>query len=174
MDRTIVVELSPKGIKSLIAEMSDFQGWLLAKEAEFLDRVGARTVDIAESKLNEAVYDGVNDVKVSLERISNNNVKVTAEGQALAFIEYGTGVTYPDDHPNKPEGLSPRGTYGKGHGSRKTWTYYGEPGSNGKVIRESAKGQVVATHGNPANASMYNTYKQIVDEIPDIADEVFK
>lgn len=96
-----------------------------------------------------------------------------AVGKAVLFIEFGTGVTYPDDHPEAGELGMKRGEYGQGHGKQQSWGYYGEPGTNGVLKEKKNGGFVVITHGNPANMPMYETVKELQDRLTEIAKEVF-
>ena len=96
-----------------------------------------------------------------------------AVGKAVLFIEFGTGVTYPDDHPEAEELGMKRGEYGQGHGKQHSWGYYGDPGTNGVLKEKKNGGFVVITHGNPANMPMYETVKELQDQLTGIAKEVF-
>ena len=89
----------------------------------------------ASVKFSQAVYDGTNDVSVTVEPRGNNVRAVVATGGATLFIEFGAGVTYPDDHPEAEELGMKRGAYGQGHGKQHSWGYYGDPGTNG-VLKE--------------------------------------
>ena len=92
----------------------------------------------------------------------------------MLFIEFGTGVTYPDNHPEAAEHGMRRGEYGAGHGKQSSWGYYGDPGTNGEVRTKANGKSVVITHGNPANMSMYDTVKQLQQILPRLAKEVFR
>lgn len=96
-----------------------------------------------------------------------------AVGKAVLFIEFGTGVTYPDNHPEARDRNMKRGEYGQGHGKKRSWGYYGEPGTNGVLKEKKNGGFVVITHGNPANMPMYETVKELQDRLTEIAKEVF-
>lgn len=96
-----------------------------------------------------------------------------AVGKAVLFIEFGTGVTYPDNHPEARDCNMKRGEYGQGHGKQQSWGYYGEPGTNGVLKEKKNGGFVVITNGNPANMPMYETVKELQDRLTEIAKEVF-
>lgn len=66
-----------------------------------------------------------------------------------------------------------RGEYGQGHGKQHSWSYYGDPGTNGVLKEKKNGGFVVITHGNPANMPMYETVKELQDRLTEIAKEVF-
>ncbi len=70
---------------------------------------------------------------------------VVAVGASVLFIEFGAGVTYPDNHPQAAELGMKRGEYGKGHGKQSSWGYYGDPGTNGVVKTKKDGSTVVIT-----------------------------
>lgn len=171
--KVVKVPLSPSGIDKLLREIGVYKVWLEQRTGVFLDRLAAEGVEIASAKFAKAVYDGTNDVSVSLEPRNSTTRAVVAVGGSVLFIEFGTGVTYPDDHPEAGELNMKRGEYGSGHGKQSSWGYYGDPGTNG-VLKEKANGKtVVITHGNPANMSMYETVKELEQRLTEIAKEVF-
>ena len=92
----------------------------------------------------------------------------------MLFIEFGTGVVYPDNHPEAADLGMRRGEYGAGHGKQPSWGYYGDPGTNGKVHAKDDGTTVVITQGNPANMSMYETVKHLQMILPGLAKEVFR
>lgn len=166
MINTIGLDKVIKRLDKLADELSNYK-ILLEKLAE----IG---VDVAQAKFTRATYDGTNDVKVHSEWINDNTIQVIANGHAVTFIEFGTGVTYSEQHPLASEMGAIRGSYGKGKGRRSSWTYYGVKGTNGRFIRSSDKGDVYRTHGNPPARAMYLASKEIKQKILDICKEVFK
>ena len=173
MNKPITAPLSGKGIDRLIQEAQNRKNWFRERTTVFLDRVGREGMNVASAKFLQAVYDGTNDVSVNVESRGENIRAVVATGGATLFIEFGTGITYPDNHPEAGNLGMNRGEYGKGHGSQSSWGYYGDPGTNG-VLKEKSNGKtVVITHGNPANMPMYETVKELQDRLTDIAKEVF-
>lgn len=173
MSQPITVSLSAKGIERLIREAEDWKNWLQERTTVFLDRVAQEGVEIASVKFERAAYDGTNDISVAVESRGNNARAVVALGSATLFIEFGTGVTYPDNHPEAEALGMKRGEYGKGHGKQQSWGYYGDPGTNGVLREKKNGGYVVITRGNPANMPMYKTVKELQDRLTSIAKEVF-
>ena len=171
--KKVAITLSGRDIDHLIREVEDWKNWLLDRTTVFLGRVAQEGMEIASAKFEQAVYDGTNDVSVTVEPRGNNVRAVVATGKATLFIEFGTGVTYPDNHPEAGELGMKRGEYGQGHGKQQSWGYYGEPGTNGLLKEKKNGGFVVITHGNPANMPMYETVKELQDRLTDIAREVF-
>lgn len=173
MSQTINVPLSIPAYDSLIRKIEDLGNWQSDRAIVFADRLAQEGMEIASIKFSQAVYDGTNDVSVTVKPRGNNVRAVVATGGATLFIEFGTGVTYPDDHPEAGELGMKRGEYGQGHGKQHSWGYYGDPGTNGVLKEKKNGGFVVITHGNPANMPMYETVKELQDRLTEIAKEVF-
>lgn len=173
MSQTINVPLSIPAYDSLIRKIEDLGNWQSDRAIVFADRLAQEGMEIASIKFSQAVYDGTNDVSVTVEPRGNNVRAVVATGGATLFIEFGTGVTYPDDHPEAGELGMKRGEYGQGHGKQHSWGYYGDPGTNGVLKEKKNGGFVVITNGNPANMPMYETVKELQDRLTEIAKEVF-
>ena len=171
--KRVAITLSGRDIDRLLREVEDWKNWLLDRTTVFLGRLAQEGMEIASAKFEQAVYDGTNDVSVTVEPRGNNVQAVVATGRATLFVEFGTGVTYPDNHPEAGELGMKRGEYGQGHGKLQSWGYYGEPGTNGLLKEKKNGGFVVITHGNPANMPMYETVKELQDRLTDIAKEVF-
>lgn len=173
MSQPINVPLSIPAYDSLIRKVEDLGNWQSNRAIVFADRLAQEGMEIASVKFSQAVYDGTNDVSVTVEPRGNNVRAVVATGGATLFIEFGTGVTYPNDHPEVEELGMKRGEYGQGHGKQHSWGYYGDPGTNGVLKEKKNGGFVVITHGNPANMPMYETVKELQDRLTEIAKEVF-
>lgn len=173
MSQIINVPLSIPAYDSLIRKIEDLGNWQSDRAIVFADRLAQEGMEIASIKFSQAVYDGTNDVFVTVEPRGNNVRAVVATGGATLFIEFGTGVTYPDDHPEAGELGMKSGEYGQGHGKQHSWGYYGDPGTNGVLKEKKNGGFVVITHGNPANMPMYETVKELQDRLTEIAKEVF-
>lgn len=171
--KTVKVPLSQRGIDTLLREIESYTVWLKERSQVLLDRLAQAGFEVASARFSKAVYDGTNDASVSLETRSEGVRAVVAVGASVLFIEFGTGVTYPDNHPQAAELGMKRGEYGKGHGKQSSWGYYGDPGTNGVVKMKKDGSTVVITHGNPANMPMYETVKELEAMLPDLVKEVF-
>lgn len=171
--KTVKVPLSQRGIDTLLREIESYTVWLKERSQVLLDRLAQAGFEVASARFAKAVYDGTNDASVSLETRSEGVRAVVAVGASVLFIEFGTGVTYPDNHPQAAELGMKRGEYGQGHGKQSSWGYYGDPGTNGVVKMKKDGSTVVITHGNPANMPMYETVKELEAVLPDLVKEVF-
>ena len=171
--KTVKVPLSQRGIDTLLREIESYTVWLKERSQVLLDRLAQAGFEVASARFSKAVYDGTNDASVSLETRSEGVRAVVAVGASVLFIEFGTGVTYPDNHPQAAELGMKRGEYGKGHGKQSSWGYYGDPGTNGVVKMKKDGSTVVITHGNPANMPMYETVKELEAMLLELVKEVF-
>ena len=171
--KTVKVPLSQRGIDTLLREIESYTVWLKERSQVLLDRLAQAGFEVASARFAKAAYDGTNDASVSLETRSEGVRAVVAVGASVLFIEFGTGVTYPDNHPQAAEFGMKRGEYGQGHGKQSSWGYYGDPGTNGVVKTKKNGSTVVITHGNPANMPMYETVKELEAMLPELVKEVF-
>ena len=171
--KTVKVPLSQRGIDTLLREIESYTVWLKERSQVLLDRLAQAGFEVASARFAKAAYDGTNDASVSLETRSEGVRAVVAVGASVLFIEFGTGVTYPDNHPQAAELGMKRGEYGKGHGKQSSWGYYGDPGTNGVVKMKKDGSTVVITHGNPANMPMYETVKELEAMLSELVKEVF-
>ena len=108
----------------------------------------------------------INDIRVAYKAYNGEEATITGAGTQIAFVEFGTGVTYPDTHPKAAEMGAIRGDYGKGYGKQKTWGYYGEPEPYAKYRRTTTKGDLYTTHGMPASKTMYYATVRIKEDLP--------
>lgn len=174
MKNIVIDPFDPSSIDHALKEIEAYKKWLNEKTQEFLAELAKLAQEEAESNFSNAEYDGTNDVSVSVEDEGENRKIIVARGEATLFIEFGTGVTNPDNHPDKPPEIVGHGEYGYKLGSLEDgWRYKGEPGTNGIQITEGKHKDEILTKGNIANMCMYNTVKDLREKINDIAKRVF-
>lgn len=172
--RIIRVKLNEQSIDSAIKELYKYKRWLTNRTKKLLTTLADEGLNVSSVRFSQAIYDGTNDVSVSIEDRGKNKIAVVAVGSATLFIEFGTGVTYADDHPEAAEHGMVRGGYGHGLGRMKNgWRYEGEPGTNGEVITSGKHAGEIHTYGNPANMSMYSTIKELEQHFEEIVKRVF-
>ena len=129
---------------------------LIQKANTVCERLATIGAVRASLDFSRAIYNGTNDVSVSVEPIENGYA-IHARGNAVLFIEFGSGASYGYGHP-EPEGYGP-GTYpGKGHWNDPNGWWYGNHEHS---------------YGNPPAQAMYNAKRDIQAEVQRIADEVF-
>lgn len=160
--KIVINPLDPKSIDNALKQVRQYQKTFHQKVEE-LCRVLAETgYDVAAARFSGAQYDGNNDVTVRIEK-SETGYRLIAEGESVAFIEFGTGIkmnpggnsSYPGD---RPEGIAGIGEYGKGHGATGHRWYY----DNGKY-----------SYGNPPAMGMYRAEQEMLKEVMNIARRIF-
>lgn len=171
------ITISLNNIDKAIKELEEYKKTFNDNVTELVTELTEYGADKASQNFKSAQYDGTNDVYVnsSVGRKSKNKVvgEIEADGSAVLFIEFGTGVFYGNAHPEAYDhGYFP-GSYGP-NGLENTWGYYGEGGTNGVYRKTTDKGDLYTTHGNPANRCLYDAGKAIEAQAPRIAREVFK
>ena len=163
MGKVIQMSLSTKSITQAIRELKAYRDSLESKEQELLKELANLGLNEAKVRFTTAMYDGTNDSEVTLEAIENG-YRIVAEGHAVAFIEFGTGVHYNPSEPYpkpRPDGIVGIGEYGHGRGKRQAWGYKDE------------SGELVITHGNPAAMPMWYASEEMRNSILKIARRVF-
>lgn len=137
-------------------QLDEYFADLIEKANTVCERLATIGAVRASLDFSRAIYNGTNDVSVSVEPIENGYA-IHARGNAVLFIEFGSGATYGYGHP-EPEGYGP-GTYpGKGHWNDPNGWWYGNHEHS---------------YGNPPAQAMYNAKRDIQAEVQRIADEVF-
>lgn len=168
MKKVIKVGLSESVIDDAIKELNEYKKWLKECTEKFIQALGDEGVKIAKVNFKTARYDGTNDVSVSLERKGEMAVAVVAIGSSVLFIEFGTGVKYPANHPEAAKNGFVHGKYGYGLGQLQGgWRYTGDPGTSGEPDPDHP-GQI-HTYGNPANMSMYDAMRELREIFEEIA-----
>ena len=162
--KKITLSLNTGSIVDAIKELNEYRAWVKRKTKQLTERlamIGAREATV---RFSRAYYTGKNDVSVNAEP-TKNGWKITAEGEAVCFIEFGAGVYYNGTEPypmDRPSGVVGIGEYGSGRGKQDSWVYNDE------------SGEPVWTHGTPAAMPMYYATREMEQEILTIAREVFK
>ena len=165
MAKTIRINgLSEASINAAVQELRRYADWVEQKEAELRSRLASRGATVASIQFARAVYNGTNDVSVRVDDTGSVAV-IYAEGESVAFIEFGSGKRYGYGHPQAGQfGVGP-GTWsddenlgGKGHWDNPKGWWYGH-------------GQ--HSYGNPPAMAMYDAVQAMAEDITMIAREVF-
>lgn len=136
--------------------LEEYAADLIEKANTVCERLATIGAVRASLDFSRAIYNGTNDVEVTVEPI-DNGYAIHARGNAVLFIEFGSGASYGYGHP-EPEGYGP-GTYpGKGHWDDPNGWWYGNHEHS---------------YGNPPAAAMYHAKQDVLQEVQRIADEVF-
>lgn len=176
MRKTINISLTVESIDKAIAELQAYKRRVEDRKNTFLKRLKDEGLIDLNVRWAGTLYDGIDVTQTRADDIENGFV-ISASGQAVCFIEFGTGVHFNDSgsYPGeKPEGVVDIGMYGYGYGKHDYWFYHGDPSfATAGGTAANGKKNTVITHGNPANCHMYNTTKWIKDNTVRIAKEVF-
>ena len=89
--KRISIGLSEKDIDRAIKELEQYKRELDKKLQRFTEGLAMLGLREASIRFTTAMYDGVNDVSVWLNK-SGNAYVIEAKGEAVAFIEFGSGV----------------------------------------------------------------------------------
>lgn len=149
--------LDRHSVRNAITELKKFQADFDSKMNQVCERLAHIGEVRASAMFSNAAYDGTNDVSVRAEQYGTG-WRVVASGNAVLFIEFGSGVKMGYGHPN-PQGYGP-GTYpsDKGNWNKPNGWWY----AHGKH-----------TFGNPPAAAMYYAEQDIRAEIERVVSEVF-
>jgi hypothetical protein len=160
--KIVIDPFDPKSISEALKVVKRYKKEFEAKEREFVRRIAELGVSVASSGFATADYDGVNDVQVTMTH-SGDKAVVTAFGETVGFIEFGTGVKYPEWDASGMEYTPPKhGTYGKGRGKNPHGWFF----KQGEAVRH--------TYGNQPAEAMRTARDTMVERVIQIAREVWK
>lgn len=155
--------LDPKSVDAAIKEIEAYEKWIARKTNELNERLATFGATIARRLFDLAIYDGDVDVHVTAKPI-DGGWAIVALGQTLLYLEYGAGRFFnPTDasYPGtRPPGVGGIGSQGHGWGNRRGWGF-------------RLNGESVFTRGNPPAAAMYHAEQEILDNLNEIAKDVF-
>ena len=166
--KTISVELSVESCKDALDELKAYQKTIKPKLNEVCHRLAQIGCDAANAHYAEANADsgktgngGVTAVVLPL--ADGNGYKITAQGEDVYFIEFGTGnsagMFYGDELPNTSVPVYP-GSYSEQNAGRyATWGYW------------FYKGEIMSS--TPVYMPMYYAEKAIRENEKRIVQEVF-
>ena len=168
MKKIEVNPLSYSSIQKAIKDLEEYKKWVVRKATERTERLAMLGATVASLNFSRAIYNGINDVQLSVEQIENG-YKIVASGQAVAFIEFGSGARYGGSYPAEETEVDPAITVpgswsddvGKGHWNSPNGWYLPKDKGGGH------------SYGNPPAMAMYYASKEIEDKIKNIAQEVF-
>lgn len=154
----VIDPLNAASVNAALNQIKQYEQDFKRREDEFLRRIAEIGVSVAQAGYASADYDGDNDVSVSLVKTSDG-YSVVASGKAVGFIEFGTGIRYPEADTSDIEYTPPKhGTYGRGWGNNpKGWFF--APGRH--------------TYGNPPAEAMLTARDTMVERVMEIAREVW-
>ena len=162
--KIVIDPFDKKSINAAIKQIDQYSKDFAVKEKLFIKRLAEIGVSVASTGFATADYDGINDVSVRLEETANG-VAVVAAGSTVGFIEFGTGVRYPEWDNSGMEYTPPKhGTYGKGRGKN----------PHGWYFKQNEGGAARHTYGNPPAEAMLTARDEMISRVAQIAREVWK
>ena len=166
--KIVIDPFDQKSIDNAVKELERYKRWVQEKEEILRQRLAHLGATVASIEFSRAIYNGTNDVSV---RVDNNGRKATifAEGSAVLFIEFGSGMKYGYGHPDAGKfGYGP-GTYSDGPNGKGHWDDVDASGN--PIGWYFAHGQ--HSLGNPPAMAMVHARDAIVEQLTAIAREVF-
>lgn len=167
----IKMRLSEDSIQEAIDRIEAYKKKMEARMARLTERLAMIGAEVMRTTYTNALYAGDNDIEVTVD-FDGNTATIRADGEAVGFIEFGTGINYPMGEYAEQFGAPPHGSFGKHRGATgKPWAYAGAQGTSGQPI--PGRPGIYRTDGNgPANA-FPAAVRAMQDEIRRIAREVF-
>ena len=162
--KIVVNPFDKKSITAAIKQLEKYEKEFREKEAEFVRRLKELGMSVAGTGFALADYDGINDVLIA-ETQNGARAAIIAYGQAVGFIEFGTGVKFREYDSSSTEFTPPpHGSYGKGKGANpKGWYFSQSEGAHGRH-----------TFGNVPAEAMLTARDVMVERVIQIAREVWK
>lgn len=183
------LKVQATGLNKAIDDLTQLQNSMPAgkvpdKLKKVVERLMYEAYPIAEMGFARALYEGNNDVVVKEPYWVGDTMVLEASGEAVAFIEFGTGMAepeqYPDDAAYEELGLSRRGQYGKGHGKNPPWYYpmentTGNKGHPKRLPSGKYSEKWICAFGNPPARAMYDASRVFDrDHVLEVVREVFR
>lgn len=162
--KIVIDPFKKESVNAAIKQLEQYERDFAQKEAEFVRRLAEIGVSVARAGFATADYDGVKDVTVRLESTANG-AAVIAEGETVGFIEFGTGVKYPEWDNTSMEYTPPaHGTYGKGRGKN----------PHGWYFKQNEGGAARHTYGNAPAEALLTARNEMISRVAQIAREVWR
>lgn len=171
-ERKITVELTESGIDKAIKELEEYKKDIKRKTAILQDRIAKRIEEEADKGFASAVVDdlvrgGYQKPDVTVNYTTRGDISVVvAQGEDAVWVEFGAGVYHNGNlgsspHPRGSELGMTIGGYGQGKGKQKSWGF------------KDADGTLHVTRGTPAQMPLEKAVLSVLDELPQMAKEVF-
>lgn len=168
----INISLSEQSISKAIEELHKYRKSLENKAFELREKIAQLISNHAQTGFDSSIVDDLLDgnarkanVSVSVDTRENVTI-IIAKGEDAIWVEFGAGVYHngaigSSPHPKGAELGFKIGTYGKGKGKQKIWSF-------------KEDGELKLTHGTPATMPMYKAVAEISNQVHMIAKEVFR
>ena len=161
--KIVVNPFDIKSINNALKQIEVYQREFEIKEQEFVKRLAEIGLSVARTGYQVADYDGEKDVVVSMNQ-AGTQATIVASGQTVGFVEFGTGVKYPEWSGNNVDFTPPpHGSYGKGKGKNPHGWWF-----------TAGAGASQHTYGNMPAEAMLTARDRMIEQVTRIAREVFK
>lgn len=162
--KLVINPFDTKSVSQAIKQLEQYKKDFAVKEQLFVKRLAEIGVSVASVGFSTADYDGINDVTVRVEQ-HGTRAAVIASGETVGFIEFGTGVKYPEWDNSGMDYTPPKhGTYGKGQGANPRGWYF-KTGDGAKARH---------TYGNQPAEALRTARDVMVERVIQIAREVWR
>ena len=162
--KIVIDPFKKESVDAAIKKLKQYEKDFQRKEIEFICRLKELGVSVATSGFATADYDGVNDVQIA-ETQNGSRAAVIAYGETVGFIEFGTGVKFPEWSETDAEFTPPaHGTYGQGKGAN----------PHGWFFKQNDGAGARHTYGNPPAEAMLTARDRMVESVIQIAREVWR
>lgn len=168
--KIVINPLDSKSVSNALKMVKRYKKDFEKKEAEFIRRLAEIGVRVAGEIYSIADYDGEHEFSVYLQN-TGKGYTVIAAGETIGFLEFGTGrpernPLWVDDNnvSNNPYTPPPRGSYGK-HQGLNQWGWW---------FNAQDYGIAMHSYGNPPAEAMLTARNQMVEQVTQIAREVWK
>lgn len=145
----------------------------------FLNKLADIGVKVSQDTFNSAPHTNLSDVVVSVKWEGDYQLVIQADGNEVAFLEFGTGSYYSNDSHEWSARLNLIPTTLMKHPENEYW-FFPNNGNRGGLswFPKDKKGKVntkvYMTRGNPPARAMYKGWAEMRNKIDDIAKEVFR
>ena len=179
MKKTITINLADLGQAK--KDLKAYQDELNQKMKEAIEEMATKTLEQLDKNYSDIRIAGEVGSLNTDKQTSDNSATISAKGENIAFIEFGTGIFYPDNHPlqNSTDGIVGRGNWGLGKGKNPPW-YFTAKGRNITspyvipILNRQGVARSYKTYGNPANMQVYNASKWLRQNYIDIIKDKLK
>lgn len=178
----ISIKISKTGLNKVLKDLEDAPRRIKSINDKAGKEIAIRAQTVAQYNYDNAAYDGINDVEVSIKKTGDDLWTVVAEGESAPYIEYGTGRDFRGTGlgkvPARYQGPAPtQAQNGVYKGNQKRWGFYEFPGTQytaGGFQMYKKTGQIVGiTFGNPPNDCMYHAKQTAAKEALDVIKDKY-
>lgn len=164
------MQVKVSGLDSLAKCINDIKSDIESYDAKF-DNMINNSKNIASNIFDTAPNTSNATTSMRVDK-AKHEWTIVASGTDVLFIEFGTGITYPDIHPLASKMGYTRGGYKQGKGKYSSWNFVSQDSISGGYVTPmrsiSGSGTMYSTHGQPASMPMEKAFQNIETELKGI------